>query len=247
MKHGLLLSTLVLSLSIFGCSKTSEQDVISDAQACLNKATAATVDTCVAKVSGISGEQADAIRCYGAFIKEGITSASKLVQALDTISSGINNSNYETFLGLVSFTSQGTTGTPAAVLNYDLAKVSSTLCAQSKVKSGTLISTFAFLANALYKTGCQAASPTCTAISCATSNANCIPNGVIAIALAPATYSTLLSDLGTVVVNTYLVACESGAKTDSMCTLINLSVSEAGGTSNTEAVGTNFIENLTNP
>jgi hypothetical protein len=72
-----------------GCGPT-DADKISDAQTCLNTATADMADLCVAMVDGIYSQSASLIRCSGAFIKEGFGDSTKVKQALSQLD---NNGN----------------------------------------------------------------------------------------------------------------------------------------------------------
>src|SRR6185312_2954149 len=75
------------------CGPT-DADKISDAQTCLNTATPANADLCVAMVAGITSQSAALIRCSGAFIKQGYGDPSKVAGALSQIdgSSGATQS-----------------------------------------------------------------------------------------------------------------------------------------------------------
>lgn len=74
---------LVVGPIFTGCEQ-KEDDKIYSAQMCLNTATSATVDTCLAKISGINSSQAYVIRCSAEFIRANITT-STIVTAIENI------------------------------------------------------------------------------------------------------------------------------------------------------------------
>lgn len=89
-KTSMILSAtaLLTVLTLTSCTKESELDTIKDAQMCLNTATQATAQSCVAKLSGIVSEQASQLKCAAYFIEEGFGSPSALLNAIDSAESG---------------------------------------------------------------------------------------------------------------------------------------------------------------
>ncbi|MBY0317044.1 MAG: hypothetical protein K2Q26_16110 [Bdellovibrionales bacterium] len=84
MKKIILLS--LFALAITNC-ESKDDDKIYAAQQCLNTATPATVDACVAKVQGLSSNQSYVIRCSADFIRQKI-STSRIVNALEDLDNG---------------------------------------------------------------------------------------------------------------------------------------------------------------
>jgi hypothetical protein len=83
-------SLLVVICSLcFGCEDKND-DKIYSAQACLNTATAGTVDACLAKISGITTPRSYVIRCAADFIRAGIDTPT-IVEAIENIDDNSNN------------------------------------------------------------------------------------------------------------------------------------------------------------
>lgn len=239
----------LLCLCIISCSKETDRDKIGDAQICLDSVTSANpdyADTCAAKVESIQSASADGIRCSASFVKEGFTDATVLVNTFQTIQGGLSSSNLGSFLSLILFDGRNnlsTTTPTVATTYYSVAKTSSTYCASAQLKVGTLLTTFSFLGNALIKLGCDAGA------TCGTNFFSSF-NGV-SDALALATYlgnsantagvNQLYSDLGTLVINSYLISCVGTIVNQSLCDNVGNAVSQGGGTSNPQGVGKKFL------
>lgn len=84
-KTSMILSAtaLMTAMTFTSCNKESELDAIKDAQMCLNTATTATAQSCVAKLSAIATEQASQLKCAAYFIQEGFGTPSALIDAID--------------------------------------------------------------------------------------------------------------------------------------------------------------------
>ncbi len=89
-----LLGALIIlsSLILVGCEK-GDDDRLAQAQACLDRATQATVAECENMVSGITGASAAFIRCSANFITQGFTGArfASAFQALKETQTGVNS------------------------------------------------------------------------------------------------------------------------------------------------------------
>lgn len=110
----------VLALSFVGCESKND-DQINAAQQCLNHATPSTVDTCVAKVAGMSSSQAYTIRCAADFIKQNIDT-DRIVNALDK-----TNASNATVTALSFFTFRTVDSTSGS----DLVSLAVSDCAQT--------------------------------------------------------------------------------------------------------------------
>ena len=73
----------LLSLSLMACEDQEEVNLFA-AQQCLDTATAATAQSCVAKLSGNNSQQAYILRCAADFVAGGITTSS-IATALENI------------------------------------------------------------------------------------------------------------------------------------------------------------------
>ena len=81
-----IITGMLASLFIFsGCEDKQETDLFK-AQSCINTATAATVNSCLAQIEGDNSERAWVMRCSAAFISQGIDEDAIVVHNL--------NSNY---------------------------------------------------------------------------------------------------------------------------------------------------------
>lgn len=89
-KAAALIMTLSLGALLTGCeAEQTEKDMIAEAQFCLDDARdAASADSCLSKISGLTSPQAYTLRCAGGFIAAEITSPEKLSTALNAISDG---------------------------------------------------------------------------------------------------------------------------------------------------------------
>ncbi len=245
-KYSLLVLTLGISTFFsLGCGKETERDKIGDAQICLDKVTAADpdiADTCLAKVADVSSKAGDNIRCAGAFVKEGYTDVTTLINTFSAVG---NDAGSASFLTAVVFDGRNSTNlntAAGATTYYNQAKSASTYCASAGLKVGTLITTFAFLGNALINIGCQASA------ACGVTFFNFDP-GTNLVPLASyftnpsntAGIEQLYSDLGTLVINSYLISCSGKAVSETLCTSISTAVTEGGGTSNPAGVGKKLI------
>lgn len=245
LKKNLLALILV---SLVACGKETERDKIGDAQLCLDKVTSANpdaADECVQKVSGINSLEADGIRCSGAFVKEGFTDATYLIDVMDSISSGFSGNNLSTFLGLIIFDGRGTLSSTNSTFYYDYAKTYSGYCARAQLKVGTLITTFSFFGNAIIKLACDAGATCGTAIF--NNNGPSVldlASMVIYLGTSPNAALQLYSDIGTLVINSHLVSCRSTDLSDTLCKEINDSVTNGGGTTSPTSVGKRFLGNI---
>lgn len=82
---------LTASFLLLGCQET-EQDLIGDAQHCLDHTTMGQAEGCLSKIEGLTSNQSYVIRCAASFIDEGLTDPAKLSDALNQVSDGNSNS-----------------------------------------------------------------------------------------------------------------------------------------------------------
>lgn len=245
-KYSLLVITLGISIFFsLGCGKETERDKIGDAQICLDKVTAAdpdVADTCLAKVADVSSKAGDNIRCAGAFVKEGYTDVTTLIDTFSAVGSGVSSASFLTAVVFDGRNSTNLNTAAGATTYYNQAKTASTYCASAGLKVGTLITTFAFLGNALINIGCQA-SAACgvTFFNFSSTSLGQIANLATYFTNNTAAMEQLYSDLGTLVINSYLISCSGKAVSEALCTSISTAVTEGGGTSNPAGVGKKLI------
>ena len=226
------------------CSSAGDIDKIGDAQECLDKFARegeGSLDECEAKVSGVTSAGAYSIRCAAGYIREGFT-AQGLIDAfaeIETVSGG----NVANFLQRMTFNGAGNTGAAAVEANYEKAQTVYGYCAESLGKGVTVLATFSFLVNAIFNYECNGGVG-----SCDVTDTTAFSLGMAAaFADATARGVTLNTDIGTVVVNTRTVSCSNGTTNETLCGFMDRAVSDAGGTSNKEAVGRAFLNVLANP
>jgi hypothetical protein len=98
---------LVLPLIFIGCEE-EEQDTIERAQHCLDYATSATANGCLAILGNLQTPESYAIRCSARFIGAGLT-ASQMAQAyINNEATGTSKDPLLGLMGIVSFTSTAT-------------------------------------------------------------------------------------------------------------------------------------------
>ena len=248
MKKIFVCSIIILA---FGCGKETARDKMGDAQICLDKAaqssTSSSVDTCLAKIADVQTTSADNLRCSGAFVKEGFFNASKLIAAFSNASGGAASS---AFLSSVVFSGGSTNGAALNSTNiatyYTTAKSTSTYCASAGLKVGTLITTFSFLGNLFIKLGCDAGA-TCGVgyLTSFSSGADAVSTAAYLAGPGNLTAITQLeSDLGTLVINSYLISCIGTVPSQTLCDSVTTAVSQGGGVSSPTGVGKKFLGNL---
>ncbi len=239
----IVLSTLIF---ISSCSSSSDADKIVDAQECLDEYArngGGDVDACVSKVSGLTSAASHGIRCAAGFIKEGKGGATFFVNAFQTIET-VSGSAIANFLNVVGFKSAGTGNLTNATNNYNTAATVYDYCALSKAKGATLIATFSFLTNMLFKLSCENTGSTpagdcnmddTSAGTAIVGSATTWVTGVVAFKTA----------LGTMVINTHEVSCSTGNANDTLCGFMSNAIAQGGGVPAT--VGQKFLEILANP
>lgn len=131
------------------CSETNS-DKITDAQICLDKATATTAQACVDKVSGLSSKEASFIRCSANFITEGFGTPAKIIDAFSALEDKSGNPTLTAMTTLI-FTSQGGSTDPDA--NSAFAQATFNHCEAAGNKGMVLIASFANMATTIAKAG----------------------------------------------------------------------------------------------
>lgn len=94
MRNIIIASAAALAFLLTAC-EDKKDDQVNLAQQCLNTATPATVDACVAKVSGLTSPQAYMIRCSADFMRANITTES-IIDAWEELDKNPNPSTNAT-------------------------------------------------------------------------------------------------------------------------------------------------------
>ncbi|MGZ3770207.1 MAG: hypothetical protein ACXVCP_17430 [Bdellovibrio sp.] len=103
-KNAVTILALSLTAILSGCAQQSEKDMLAEAQFCLDKATnASSVNTCMAKIDGLTSEQSYSLRCAGGFVSAGITSPANLATAMNSMK---QNASTASVLGVLAFDNQ---------------------------------------------------------------------------------------------------------------------------------------------
>lgn len=241
--------SLILSLGLCflinaSCSSAGDIDKIGDAQECLDKYARegeGSLDTCVAKIDGVTTPAAYSIRCAAGYIREGFT-AQGFIDAFTEIET-VSGSNVINFLNRMTFNGAGNTGASAVATNYATAQTVYGYCAESLGKGVTVLATFSYLVNAIYNYECNGGVG-----SCDVTNTTAFGTALAAAILDGSSRGdTLNVDLGTIVVNTHTVSCSNGAANVTLCGFMSRAISDAGGSTDKEAVGRAFLSVLANP
>ena len=107
LKKLLGVSLLVLPAALLsGCNQETEQDLLSEAQYCLDGAsTAAQAQSCLSSIKGINTKSANVLRCSAAYIGEGFGNPAKLIEAFDKINQTPTGdaTSTESFLAVMTF------------------------------------------------------------------------------------------------------------------------------------------------
>lgn len=218
-----------LSLPFLSGCGGKDADKIGDAQICLDSATAATANSCLEKISGLTSKAAYALRCAGGFIAEGFDRPEKYIQAYSQLTAtptGCTGTCSPT-LGVMALLTFSSTDTASAT--YDNCYLSGsqgyTLLA-STVKSATILAKVA--RNILGFVG------TLTAANLEAAAA-AIANGSAASVASPA-------DVGSLAITTYQLSCTTGNQNNSsqqLCTELSTSIGSNAG--NPTAVGNSLL------
>lgn len=236
-----LVSAAVVFLS--SCGSEKESDKIGDAQICLNSATnLSTANACLAKIEGIESTAAYAVRCNGSFIAEGFANPTKYINATSQLNG--TSSSTANFMTLMTFTA-------ASTFAENLANAGTTFsnCLKSGAKGTTLFSSFGYLTMSIYnyaknKSGTCSSNPTTDFSSCLSSTD---PNALYKM-VDPTTSDTdaidLQNSIGGVIVSSYNISCAGKGANESLCNTMSTTITNAGGSSNTRAVGSSFFKTL---
>jgi hypothetical protein len=233
---------LAAGLAGTGCSE-GVADQLADAQECLDAYSrngGGDLNVCENYVADLSTPAAFGIRCATGFIREGFTSAQTYINAFNQMST-INSTTVRDFLRLISFDSVPGGNSVAVNANYTNAQKVYSACASSLAKGATLISTFSFITNVLFKYACDQAS------ECDMDN-DALVYAIPAVAVGgTSAANSAKADLGTIVVNTHTVSCSTGASNQTLCKFMSTAIQNAGGPSNKTEVGRRFLEVLASP
>lgn len=212
---GLISLTLITVLS--GCSdQQSEKDMIAEAQFCLDKSTAATANSCLGKIQGLTTPQSYALRCAAGFIAEGITSPENLSSAMSAISNGAGATS---LLSVISFDSQTTAN--QVFDNCNKSQQNGFALMGAMAKSATVLSAAASnLGSCSTSCSAQQISDTITAITDGLAG-----NGTMTPAEAEQNIVNIVTAISTV----YDTTCSTTASVNSdICGQINSAATQAG-------------------
>lgn len=219
MKKWLLL--MVVSTVFIACEE-KEDDQIYSAQICMDTATSATVDACLAKIAGVGSARAYVLRCSAEFIRANITT-STIVTAIENIE---NNSAGNTedptieFYNQFSFTS--TASADVAVTNCSASGSEGLKLLALSAKTATIIK-YDILGGTLNAGTIAALNP----------GADATPDE--------------LASIGNSVIQMQSIACSDGGslKNTEVCDNINNAIAGAGG--NAQAIGEAFLNQMKTP
>ncbi len=100
-KFTALVAGLGVMALLSGCEPAqSENDMVLEAQYCLDSANSSNVDSCLSGISAVKTKNAYGIRCAAGFVKSGVTSAANMSEAMNAIK---NNGGTSTMLSILNF------------------------------------------------------------------------------------------------------------------------------------------------
>jgi hypothetical protein len=238
----------IVSAALLGGCKETDTDKFADAQNCVDnysRTGSGDLDKCESYVDGMNSAAAYGIRCTTGFMKEGFTDQS----FLDAFSSlqTVNTSTVASFLGLVTFKAAGSGNTTNVTANYTAAHDVYGYCVESQAKGSTIIATFTYLTNLLFKYECDNSGigtmGTCTMDSTALGKAL-----VFGATDSTAPTISMRTELGNLILSTDEISCSNGSVNKQLCKFLDTAISNAGGKSaSPDAIGLQFIGVLANP
>lgn len=140
LKHAMILPAVLI---LTACSGDKDAEKIAEAQACLNKATAATAEACMEKVAGLTNSGANLIRCSAVFIVQGFSEPATIAAAMDNMKSGSGTSGSTQAMEALAFNKRST-----QAANFNDAKSAVSYCTASGAKSLTMLSSIANISTA---------------------------------------------------------------------------------------------------
>jgi hypothetical protein len=206
-RKNFIIGLSIMSLGLGGCQET-DADKIGDAQLCIDKATAATVNSCLSKIEGIETPAANVLRCSAGFIEEGFDQADRLISSLEELDSGGEGS--AGLMSLIAFKSKS-----GGSLNKAFASATAQYCLKSGQKGLSLLGTLAKSATILAALVDGALSSIST-IDPADIRLEITALLNDAAANDPTALATV-NDIGAAVAATYQIACSGSASTSDMC------------------------------
>jgi len=238
--------SLILGFFLMGtaCSEKTV-DKVGDAQHCLDEYAqngGGNLDECESKISGVTTPGAFGIRCAIGYIREGFTTQT-FVGAFQQIET-VNATNVATFLNLLVFDAAGTTTSANLNTNAATAATVYDYCFQSQGKGATILATFTYLINSLYKYECdRSAQANCDQTS-AVNFASALANG---IALNTAVTVNFRTALGDVVVKTHSLSCLSGEANETLCNFLGRAITGAAIPNDPNEIGRRFLQVILAP
>ncbi len=252
------LGLVLITVSCLSCAQQSDMNKVGEAEFCLDKATPATALECVDKVQGVDSPAADNIRCAGHFLYQGVTDTQTLSDALNELATG-TTSQIQAFMNFLLFTKEATTAANATrayeAFNY---------CLKGGGKAAALIASFSYLSSAMLDADnscpwtdnpiedsvlgipCPKAGSSAEKIGAALARtlaqivlSELPPPANVAI---PADVTALFGTIGTIVLSTHNISCNSSKVNDELCGYMKSAI-DAGGT-NASAVGLEFFRVL---
>lgn len=212
------LAVALISVSLLGLTacQESEQDVIKDAQYCMDDArTSSQAQACISKLEGIETPAAYVIRCAGEFISQGFTSPSRLVDVIDALKADGGTAG---LLGFMSFT------------DLTSANRAFTSCTKSNQKGMNLLA-------ALMRTATTITSTDSSIIAGLTANPPVYPTEQqVKDAIDNVLTAGNEEVIGETIKTVYQVSCGSGSPANAdVCNQINDAAASYGGISSASA------------
>lgn len=212
MKNTYLVTSAVLALTLAGagCAKKTDNDVIAEAQECLNKTDSTNALGCMAIVEGKTSQASNLIRCAAYFKEQRYAEPARLMQIAESMKQGGGTS-------VVSMLSQLSFNSPAKM------DAAAPFCFDSGSKGLVMLASMARIATAILTVGTSVpANPTpdqIRAIMCDVSNPANAASDVLVGETALAAYNQ--GCIGT-----------NGASSNAYCDMVKGAVEQGNGDAN---------------
>ena len=226
---------ILASAFLYSCQKSTKNE-LSDAQLCLNTATASTALGCVGGISGNVEPLAYSLRCSAIFISQGFGDAASFVNALSSINSPGNCttgcSSTVNAMYALTFKAAGVSSPTQLAANNAVAAEAFYQCSQADAKIYTQIASI-FRLGTLTSMLAYGATPGAP-----------IDENSLKLALSGLTPT----DVGAIVNITYVNTCQNTEKASDSTKAYCAELAKAFNGGATEAaIGTCLIEKLKNP
>jgi len=153
-----LTSLLLIANTIVGCSKSTDEDKVGDTQFCLDDVPitglsttqrSSEINTCLAKMDGVTSRRANLIRCASGFMIEGLADPTKIIEIGDKLSNTNGQDPTTALMGILVFKSQGASETVPDAEDKAFAQKTFNYCNSTGSSGYLMISSIANMATVI--------------------------------------------------------------------------------------------------